>query len=166
MTLATCDNAGRPTARTLLLKGISEDGLMFFTNRKSTKGRQLEENPRACAVFHWRSLRQQVIFEGKVSALSNSESDKYWDTRDRESQISAWASKQSQPLIDRATLQANVVEIKEKFRDGKVPRPSYWQGFLLRPERIEFWRAGWARLNERESYELSNGEWGKKLLNP
>ena len=166
MTLATCDRSGRPTARTVLLKGVSEEGLMFFTNAKSTKGQQLADNPRACVVFHWRSLRQQVIFEGSVSELSAIESDKYWDTRDRESQISAWASKQSQPLSNRTALRNKVNEMKERFRDEKVPRPAYWQGYRLQPERIEFWRAGWARLNERESYEQTEGQWTKQLLNP
>ncbi len=166
MTLATCDRSGRPTARTLLLKQVSQAGLMFFTNKTSTKGRQIEDNPRACAVFHWRSLNQQVIFEGEVSVLSNSESDAYWDTRDRESQISAWASSQSQPLSSRTALRSRVAEIKDRFRDVKVSRPDYWQGYLLRPERIEFWKAGWARLNERESYEIKDGTWIKQLLNP
>ena len=166
MTLATCDTSGRPTARTVLLKGASEDGLMFFTNSKSTKGLQLADNPRACAVFHWRSLRQQVIFEGRVTELGELESDQYWDTRDRESQISAWASKQSRPLANRTALRAKVAEMKDRFRDGRVPRPSHWKGYLLSPVRIEFWRAGWARLNERESYELTDGEWIRQLLNP
>ena len=166
MTIATCDKAGHPTARTVLMKSFDANGLVFFTNENSVKGRQIAENPRGCAVFHWRSLRQQVIVDGTIASLPGSDSDAYWQTRSRESQLAAWASEQSQQLSSHDDLLERVNGYKNHFRDQRVPRPHHWHGYALQPERIEFWRAGWGRLNRRESYELYFGSWRKVLLNP
>lgn len=166
MTLATCDRSGGPTARTVSLKDISAEGLVFYTNEMSVKGIQMAEDSRACAVFFWRRLMEQVIIEGVVRVLDEPTIDRYWQTRTRESQLAAWASEQSKPLRSRHTLLRRVVEAKAAFRDQKVPRPPYWLGYCLVPSRIEFWKAGWHRLNERVSYALSGTGWSKQYLNP
>lgn len=166
MTLATSDRDGRPTARTVTLKDVSTDGLVFYTNEASVKGIQMAENSRACAVFFWRRLMEQVIVDGVVKVLDEPTIDAYWQTRPRESQLVAWASEQSKPLRDRDTLLQRVAEAKMTFRDQKVPRPPYWLGYCLVPSRIEFWKAGWHRPNERISYAPSDTGWCKQYLNP
>ncbi len=166
MTLATCDRDGCPTARTVSLKSVSADGLVFYTNETSVKGTQIAENSRACAVFFWRRLMEQVVIDGVVKVLDEQTIDMNWQTRPRESQLVAWASEQSKPLRDRATLLQRVAEAKTTFRDQKVPRPPYWLGYCLVPSRIEFWKAGWHRPNERISYMPSDTGWCKQYLNP
>ncbi len=166
MTLATSDRDGRPTARTVTLKDVSADGLVFYTNETSVKGVQMAENSRACAVFFWRRLMEQIVIDGVVEVLDEQTIDAHWQTRARESQLVAWASKQSQPLRDRDTLLQRVEEAKTKFRDQNVPRPLDWLGYCLVPSRIEFWRAGWQRPNERISYADSDSGWEKQYLNP
>lgn len=166
MTLATSDREGHPTARTVTLKDVSADGFVFYTNETSVKGIQMAENARACAVFFWRSLMQQVVIDGEVRVLDEQTVDAYWQTRSRESQLVAWAVEQSQPLRDRDTLLQRVAEAKTTFRDQQVPRPSHWLGYCLVPSRIEFWQAGWRRPNERISYTSSDTGWSKQYLNP
>ena len=166
MTIATSDLAGRPTARTVLMKQFDAEGLTFFSSDRSVKAQQLAVNPRGCAVFHWRTLRQQVIVEGAVHNLAAQQSDAYWETRARVSQLAAWASVQSQPLGQRSDLLTRVADYEDKFKNQAVPRPDYWHGFLLQPIRIEFWQAGQNRLNERENFVLTSTGWTSHLLNP
>ena len=164
--LATADGAGRPSARTVLLKGVDARGFVFYTNANSRKGRELRENPRASLVFFWQSVFEQVQVEGPVEPVSGEESDAYWATRRRESCIGAWASDQSAPLASRGELDARYVELERRFAGAEVPRPPHWRGYRVVPERIEFWRPGDHRLNERECYERTDAGWRRFLLNP
>ena len=164
--LATADAAGRPSARTVLLKGVDERGFVFYTNANSRKGRELRENPRAALVFFWQSVFEQVQVEGPVEAVSDEESDAYWATRRRESCIGAWASDQSARLASRAELSARYAERERAFAGRPVPRPPHWRGYRVVPERIEFWRPGDHRLNERDCYERTASGWRRFLLNP
>ena len=165
--LATADAAGRPSARTVLVKGVDERGFVFYTNSRSRKGRELRENPRAALVFFWQSLFEQVQVEGSVEPVTAEESDAYWASRRRESCLGAWASDQSAPLASREALNARYEEHERRFAGGEVPRPAHWRGYRVVPERIEFWRPGDHRLNERECYERTEaGAWRRFLLNP
>ena len=165
--LATANAQGWPSARTVLLKGVDERGFVFYTNANSRKGRDLGENPRGALVFFWQMVFEQVQVEGPVEPVSDEESDAYWATRRRESCIGAWASDQSAPLASRAELDARYAEHERRFAGGGVPRPPHWRGYRVVPERIEFWRPGDHRLNERECYERTeSGAWRRFLLNP
>jgi pyridoxamine 5'-phosphate oxidase len=166
VTLATADKAGRPSARTVLLKSFDERGFVFFTNSQSIKGRQLEENPRAALCFYWPAWWRQVHVEGSVESIDPVSADSYWSTRDRESQIGAWVSKQSAPLQSRGELEARFEEIKARFADGEIPRPEGWVGYRVVPDMIEFWVGREYRLHERTRYRLEGEEWEKTLLNP
>ena len=167
MILATADGEGRPSARTVLLKGVDERGFVFYTNSRSRKGRELRENPRAALAFFWQTVFEQVQVEGPVEPVSEAESDAYWATRRRESRIGAWASDQSAPLASRDELEVRYAEHERRFEGGGVPRPPHWRGYRVVPERIEFWRPGDHRLNERDCYErTADGGWRRFLLNP
>lgn len=166
MALATADRHGRPSARIVLLRGIDSDGLVFFTNRTSRKGRELAENPRAAAVFHWWELGRQVRVEGTVVAVTDADSAVYWDSRPRPSQIAAWASPQSQPLADRSDLDLRVAEIEERFRGIAVPLPAFWGGYRLLPESVEFWTHRESRLHDRVRYVRSDERWRRERLAP
>lgn len=166
MTLATADADGRPSARTMLLKRFDEQGFVFFTNSHSRKGRELDENSRVSLCFFWQPMMQQVRIEGTVVPISASESDGYWKTRTRDSQLGAWASQQSDPLEDRRLLEHEVTEYNAKFLNQPVPRPPHWFGYRVIPERIEFWKSGWHRLHERVLYEKTTDGWCKTLLYP
>ncbi len=166
MTLATVDADGQPAARTVLLKGVDERGFSFYTNKQSRKGAQLAANPRASLLFYWQGLRQQVEIQGRCEDVSEAEADEYWVTRPRESRVGAWASQQSQPLVARENLEELYARYAKKFGEGDIPRPPHWSGYLLRPERIEFWREGAHRLHHRECFYLEAGEWHSTLLNP
>jgi len=166
VTLATADRAGRPSARTVLLKSFDERGFVFFTNSQSIKGRQLEENPRAALCFYWPVWWRQVHVEGTVESIDPESADSYWSTRDRESQIGAWVSKQSAPLQSREELEVRFEEIKARFADGEIPRPEGWVGYRVVPDMIEFWTGREYRLHERTRYRLEGEEWEKTLLNP
>ena len=166
VTLATADAAGRPSVRTVLLKGMDEQGFVVYTNFLSRKGRQLTENPRAALLFFWQGLFQQVNVEGKAEPVTGVEADAYWQTRARESQLGAWASYQSEVLDARETLERRLVEYEREYRDQPVPRPPHWSGFRIIPDRIEFWRAGPHRLHERVCYQKSGDDWFVTLLNP
>ena len=167
MILATADGEGRPSARTVLLKGVDERGFVFYTNANSRKGRELQDNPRATLAFFWQSVFEQVLVEGTVKLVSDEESDAYWETRRRESRIGAWASDQSAPLVSREELNARYAEHERRFAGGDVPRPPHWHGYRVEPDRIEFWRPGDHRLNERDCYERTDeGGWRRFLLNP
>lgn len=167
MSLATADAAGRPRVRTVLLKEATARGLVFYTNYESRKGRDLAVNPRAALNFFWRGLRRQVIVEGAVGKLSTTESDTYFATRARQSQLGAWASAQSRPLTSGGELETRLEALERKHAGGKVPRPPHWGGYLVAPDLIEFWAPGEGRLNERERYICDEaGNWRFELLNP
>lgn len=168
MTLATTNGRGRVSARIVLLKGVDAQGFRFFTNYESLKAAQLAAHPEVALCFHWKLLRDQVQVrvEGDVAPLSAAESDAYFAGRPRGSQIGAWASLQSQPLADRATFEARIAEIECRFEGGPVPRPPHWGGYVVRPDRIEFWYGATHRLHERVCYVLDDGVWNKGMLYP
>jgi pyridoxamine 5'-phosphate oxidase len=166
MTLATADGEGRPSARTMLLKGVDDRGFVFYTNTLSRKGAQLAANARAALCFFWQPLKRQVAVEGVVEPVSDEEADAYWATRPRDSQVGAWASQQSQPLESRDLLLARAATFAEQYEGKDVPRPPHWSGYRVLAERIEFWTAGDARLHHRVCYVRRDGRWTKNLLNP
>jgi len=166
MVLATSDGEGMVTSRTVLLKALDEDGFVFFTNTHSTKGRQLAACPRAAATFLWKASGVQVQLVGSVTRVSDEAADAYFSTRDRGSQIGAWASRQSEPLDSRETLLQRVKELEFQYQGEEVPRPPWWAGFVLSPETVEFWTQREFRLHDRFLYSQQNGVWNKQRLNP
>jgi len=166
MTLATATRDGKPSARVVLLRGLDDRGLVFFTNRESRKGQELRRNPRAAVVLHWWELGRQLRVEGVVEEVSDEESAAYWKTRPRGSQVAAWASRQSLELADRSELDARVAEARERFADGDVPLPPFWGGYRVVPETIELWTHRDDRLHERVRYERDGGGWRRALLAP
>jgi pyridoxamine 5'-phosphate oxidase len=167
VTLATATPDGKPSARLVLLKGADERGFGFYTNYQSRKASELDSNPQAALVFYWPQLERQVRVEGKVARTSTEESDAYFKTRPRESQIGAVASPQSEVIASRAALQKKADEL-EKFYEGReVERPTHWGGYRLRPERIEFWKGRPGRLHDRIVYERQpDGTWTISRLAP
>ena len=168
MTVATVGKGGRPSARTVLLKGLDERGFVFFTNFDSSKGRQLAANPQAALLFHWKLIREgvQVKIEGSVEPVTAAEADAYFASRPRPSQIGAWASLQSQTLPSREEFERRIDEMEKRFEDQPVPRPPHWSGFRIVPEMVEFWYGARYRLHERQRYERVNGEWNQRMLYP
>ena len=168
MTVATADPDGRVHARIVLLKAVDERGLTFFTRYDSDKGAQLAANPRIALCLHWKRLDPavQVRIEGRAEKLPTEESDAYFATREHLSQLGAWASLQSRTLPERAMLEQRVAEFERKFAGGEVPRPAEWGGYRVVPDLVEFWHAGAHRWNERERWELVDGDWRKRLLYP
>jgi pyridoxamine 5'-phosphate oxidase len=166
MILATSDGKGMVTCRTVLLKALDEAGFVFFTNTQSVKGRQLAVNPRASATFLWKASGCQVQLCGTVKKVKVKEADAYFATRDRGSQIGAWASHQSQPLDSRETLIRRVQELELKYQGVEVPRPPHWTGYVLSPDSVEFWTQREFRLHDRFLYTLKNGNWIRQRLNP
>jgi pyridoxamine 5'-phosphate oxidase len=167
MTLATASKDGRPSARMVLLKGVDGDGFVFYTNYNSQKARELDENPRAALVLYWVQLDRQIRVEGTVARVSAAESDEYFRTRPRESQLGALASPQSEVVANRAVLEQSFRELEELYRDREVERPAHWGGYRLRPERIEFWQNRTGRLHDRIVYELiADGDWAIIRLAP
>jgi pyridoxamine 5'-phosphate oxidase len=156
MALATLGAGGMPSVRIVLLKDFNESGFVFYTNRESNKGRELEKTPIAGLNFHWKSLRRQVRAEGPVVPVSEAESDAYFATRPRGSQIGAWASQQSRVLESRAMLEQHVQEIEKKYEGREVPRPPYWGGYRLVPRIVEFWQERIYRLHDRIVYRQAN----------
>ena len=166
MTLATADKDGKPSTRTVLLKTVDERGFIFFTNYDSRKGRELTENPNAALTFFWPDLERQVCVAGTVSRLPAADSEAYFKSRPRGSQIGAWASTQSEAIPDRGYLEAKWRELGKKFPDT-VPLPANWGGFILKPERIEFWQGRPSRLHDRFSYvRQADGSWKIERLAP
>lgn len=168
MAVATADPDGRVHLRMVLLKTVDERGLTFFTHYHSDKGAQLAANPRIALCLHWKQLERQtqVRVEGRAEKLAAAESDAYFATRERLSQIGAWASRQSRTLPQRAELEQRIAGYEREFAGREVPRPDEWGGYRVRPDLVEFWYAGEHRWNERERWELQGGEWRKRLLYP
>ena len=163
--LATAARDGMPSVRMVLMKRVDQRGFCFYTNAESQKGVELAENPRAAMCFHWKTLRRQVRISGGVSELSAEEADDYFESRSRLSQLGAVASQQSRVLAGRELLEARVKELERTF-PGNIPRPAYWKGYLLRPERIEFWKSGAARMHDRFLFSRSGEGWLKERLYP
>jgi len=166
MTLATVDKLGRPSTRSVLLKGVDERGFVFYTNYDSRKGQELAENPNAALTFYWADLGRQVCVAGTVARLPQAESEAYFKSRPRGSRLAAWASNQSDAVADRAALDARWDEMARKFPDD-VPLPPNWGGYVLKPERIEFWQGRPSRLHDRFSYtRQADGGWKLVRLAP
>ena len=163
--VATVQPDGSIRQRFVLLKGVSEDGFVFFTNYNSDKAAALAQNDRSSMLFPWNELDRQVSVSGKVEKIAESESDAYFAARPRASQIAAWTSQQSQPIASRGALEAQYQATLEQFDGGDVPRPPHWGGFRLVPERIEFWQGGEDRLHDRFVYQCTNG-WSRLRLQP
>lgn len=166
MTLATADREGRPSARTVLLKGADADGFRFFTNTESRKGRELAENPHGALVFHWRTEpRRQVTVAGRVAQLPRAESEAYFRSRPLGSRLGAWASRQSSAVPDRAALD-EAYEATASAHGDDPPLPPWWGGYVLSPARIEFWQNRPNRLHDRFRYTLADGRWTLERLAP
>jgi len=166
MTLATVDEHGMPYQRTVLLKYFDAEGFVFFTNYESRKARQMAANPRVCALFPWITLERQVIVQGTAEKISTAESLRYFLTRPRESQIGAWVSNQSEVITGRKFLMQKLAEVREKFSHGEIPLPSFWGGYRIVPEIVEFWQGGPARLHDRFLYQKSSAGWEIERLSP
>jgi pyridoxamine 5'-phosphate oxidase len=166
MTLATVDAAGQPAARTVLLKAIDRRGLTFYTNLESRKARELAANPNAALLFWWPPHARQVRFEGAIGAVADAEANAYFASRPRGSQIGAWASAQSSVIADRAALEAAEQQIAQRFAGGPVPRPPFWGGYRLVPERVEFWQGRTNRLHDRLRYTRHAERWRIERLAP
>ena len=167
MTLATATPEGRPSARTVLIKGVDARGFVFFTNYDSRKGRELAANPWAALVFYWAELERQVRVEGRIGQVDPEESDAYFASRPRGSQIGAWASHQSETLDGRETFEQRIEHFERAFEGREVPRPPRWGGFRVVPRNVEFWYGAQYRLHERWLYECDDsGEWSKRMLYP
>lgn len=164
--LATADAEGRPSARYVLLKQVDDRGFVVFTNYESRKGRQIEDNPRAALCFYWPWLGEQVRVEGTVTRTTAAESDAYFSTRPRGSQIGAWASRQSTPIESREALEAALVEVEQRFQGQDVPRPERWGGYRIVPERIELWMQGDYRVHDRWLYLREGDRWMIQRLQP
>jgi pyridoxamine 5'-phosphate oxidase len=166
--LATVGPDGTPAVRMVLLKGFDASGFVFYTNHESRKGEHLLAHPKAAMLFHWKSLRRQVRLEGPVTPTTDQEADEYFATRQRGSQIGAWASDQSRPLESRFALEKRVAEYAARHVIGKVPRPSHWSGFRLKPVLIEFWQDGAFRLHDRLEYRRGSPDapWTTRTLYP
>lgn len=164
--LATADADGVPSVRHVLLRGVEDDGFVFFTNRESRKGRELAANPRAAFAVLWRELDRQVCVRGTAAPLADANSDEYFASRPREAQIGAWASRQSEPIPDRAQLEQRLAAETERFEGRDVPRPPFWGGFLVRPDTVEFWQGRRFRLHDRFRYRRDGDGWRIERLSP
>ena len=168
MVLSTVGPDGRPSSRVVLLKGFDREGFVFYGNLESRKFRDLRAHPWAALNFHWKPLEKQVRIEGQVTQVSDQEADAYFATRPRGSQIGAWASRQSEPLASKATLEAAVKEVEARYAGREVPRPPHWSGFRLAPDRIEFWKSGEFRLHDRQVFRRASPDapWTEERLYP
>ena len=167
MALATVDAQLQPSVRMVLLKGHDERGFVFYTNRESRKAQELGEGSKAALLFHWKSLRRQIRIEGPISRVDDAESDAYFASRGRDSQLGAWASDQSRPLDARQTFEARFEAMRARFEGGDVPRPPHWGGYRVTPQRIEFWLDREHRLHERRVFtRTAEGGWNEGLLCP
>ena len=168
LSLATSGKNNLPSVRMVLLKEFNQNGFVFYTNLNSQKGNELKENPNAAMCFHWKSLLRQIRISGTIAQVEDGVANQYYNSRDYDSRIGAWASKQSKELKNRDELTNSIKEFKKKFNDeNDVPRPSHWSGWNLSPKRIEFWLDGDSRIHERLNYTIDkSGNWIKSLLSP
>jgi len=166
MSLATVEDGGQPSVRIVLLKGFDDQGFVFYTNVQGRKGRHLLAQPKAALCFYWPPIDIQIRVEGTVSKVMDAEADVYFATRQRPSQIGAWASRQSEPLETPTALEERVTKYEKEFEGRDVPRPDFWSGFRVRPERIEFWKNKSDRLHERHLYTLAGDRWKIETLYP
>lgn len=166
MTLATADEEGAPSARTVLLKGLDSTGAVFYTNANSQKGQELAINPQAALLFYWMPLKRQIRISGNVSPVMGDEADDYFASRRRGSQIGAHASDQSAPLESYEALMERTKQLEAEFDGTDVPRPAHWHGWRISLNRVEFWQEGDFRLHQREVYVPTGSGWEKTLLNP
>jgi pyridoxamine 5'-phosphate oxidase len=166
MTLATATPEGRPSARLVLLKGLDRRGFVFYTNLESRKSEELYANPFAALCFLWKSLNRQVRVEGAVEQVGDDEADAYFASRPRDSQIGAWASDQSRRLESRALLEGRVEEFSRRFDQGTIPRPAYWSGYRVVPQRVEFWQERPSRLHDRLLFVREGEGWRRQRLFP
>ena len=166
MILATATQDGRPSARTVLLKGYDERGFVFYTNYEGRKARELEANPACALLFYWGELERQVRIEGRAGRLSAEESDAYFASRPRGSRLGAWASQQSRPVEDRSVLEERVRALEAEYEGREVLRPSFWGGYRVEPEVVEFWQGRENRLHDRLVYRRTGGGWKMERLQP
>ena len=167
LSLATTDKSGKPSVRMVLLKGINEEGFIFYTNLKSKKSLDLKENPQASMCFYWKSLLRQITIDGVVDKVTDQVADHYFNSRIYDSRIGAWASNQSEVLQNKEELLGKIEKYKKKFSNQKnIPRPPHWSGWCLIPDSIEFWLRGENRIHERLKYNKTNDGWKKILLYP
>lgn len=166
MTLATATKDGLPSARIVLLKGVSDRGFVFYTNYESHKGQELTENPQAALVFLWKALERQVRIEGMVEKVSDEETVAYFHSRPRESQLGAWVSNQSQVITNRQVLEQRLAELSQEYQNREIPRPPHWGGYCVIPHTIEFWQGRPSRLHDRLRYRLNEHQWMIERLAP
>jgi pyridoxamine 5'-phosphate oxidase len=168
MVVSTVNSEGKPSSRVVYSRGLNEKGMLFYTNYNSQKGDDLAANPNVCVNIYWPELERQIRLEGKVSKVSDAESDAYFASRPRDSQIGAWASEQSSVIENREALKNRVVEFEDKFKDQEVPRPPHWGGYIIEVTRAEFWQGRPARLHDRIVYSKTEdpGVWSLKRLSP
>ena len=165
--VATSDKNNQPNVRMVLLKGLSNEGFVFYTNFNSKKGNELKSNQKASMCFHWKSLRRQVRVLGKVEEVTSKEADEYYNSRPYKNKIGAWASSQSQVLDKRETFLQNIKKFEKQYPEqASIPRPPHWSGWRLKPKEIEFWLDGEGRIHERLNYKKSKDKWSKELLYP
>ena len=166
MSLATVDESGMPSQRTVLLKYFDKDGFVFFTNYSSEKSRHIAANPKVALLFPWLILERQVVIRGSAEKITSAESLKYFTSRPRESQLGAWVSNQSEVITSRKFLMQKLSEIRDKFQQGDIPLPSFWGGYRIVPQAIEFWQGGPARLHDRFLYQKQETDWSIERLSP
>ena len=166
MVVSSVDASGQPHSRVVLLRGVNEDGLKFYTNYSSHKGQELEQNNKVALNFFWPTVERQVRVEGELYKLSDAESDAYFNSRPRESQIGAWVSPQSSTIESREVLNERFREFTDKFEGHPVPRPAHWGGYIIRPNYFEFWQGRPSRLHDRLTYQMIDGSWKISRLAP
>ena len=166
MNLATVSSDNKPSSRMVLLKNYNKEGFVFYTNFNSKKGKSIANNPNVSLNFHWKSLLKQVRIEGRISKVSDHEANEYYNTRPKESKIGAWASNQSEGLVERKNLEENIKFYSNKFKDNLIERPPYWIGFRIKPSLIEFWQDMPFRLHDRLEFTIVNGQWKSRKLYP